>query len=138
MMTELEWLHYKLINQISCILMAQLDADIEFSKIATAQERIDYLKKVLDQLAQMCQQKRTELDSSDLFAVVAKQTGIPLGKVQSKERDRLINAEATLKKRVVGQDHAVKIVLDAVISFRSEQERTTHGLFLLPWSNRNR
>lgn len=119
MMTELEWLHYKLVNQISCILMAQLDADIEFSKIATAQERIDYLKKVLDQLAQMCQQKRTELDSSDLFAVVAKQTGIPLGKVQSKERDRLINAEATLKKRVVGQDHAVKIVLDAVFESRS-------------------
>ena len=119
MMTELEWLHYKLINQISCILMAQLDADIEFSKIATAQERIDYLKKVLDQLAQMCQQKRTELDSSDLFAVVAKQTGIPMGKVQSKERDRLINAEATLKKRVVGQDHAVKIVLDAVFESRS-------------------
>lgn len=119
MMTELEWLHYKLINQISCILMAQLDADIEFSKIATAQERIDYLKKVLDQFAQMCQQKRTELDSSDLFAVVAKQTGIPLGKVQSKERDRLINAEATLKKRVVGQDHAVKIVLDAVFESRS-------------------
>ena len=119
MMTELEWLHYKLVNQISCILMAQLDADIEFSKIATAQERIDYLKKALDQLAQMCQQKRTELDSSDLFAVVAKQTGIPLGKVQSKERDRLINAEATLKKRVVGQDHAVKIVLDAVFESRS-------------------
>lgn len=119
MMTELEWLHYKLVNQISCILMAQLDADIEFSKIATAQERIDYLKKVLDQLAQMCQQKRTELDSSDLFTVVAKQTGIPLGKVQSKERDRLINAEATLKKRVVGQDHAVKIVLDAVFESRS-------------------
>lgn len=118
-MTELEWLHYKLVNQISCILMAQLDADIEFSKITTAQERIDYLKKVLDQLSLMCQQKRTELDSSDLFAVVAKQTGIPLGKVQSKERDRLVNAETILKKRVVGQDHAVKIVLDAVFESRS-------------------
>ena len=118
-MTELEWLHYKLVNQISCILMAQLDADIEFSKITTAQERIDYLKKVLDQLSLMCQQKRTELDRSDLFAVVAKQTGIPLGKVQSKERDRLVNAETILKKRVVGQDHAVKIVLDAVFESRS-------------------
>ena len=118
-MTELEWLHYTMVNQISCILMAQLDADVDFGKIATPQERIDYLRKVLDQLAGMCRQKRTELDSSDLFAVVAKQTGIPLGKVQSKERDRLINAEATLKKRVVGQDHAVKIVLDAVFESRS-------------------
>ncbi|WP_300813262.1 ATP-dependent Clp protease ATP-binding subunit [uncultured Bacteroides sp.] len=118
-MTELEWLHYKLVNQISCILMARLDADVDFSKIATARERADYLQKVLEQLAAMCQPKRTALDSSDLFAVVAKQTGIPLGKVQSKERDRLINAEATLKKRVVGQDHAVKIVLDAVFESRS-------------------
>ena len=42
-----------------------------------------------------------------------------MGKVQSKERDRLVNAEGTLKKRVVGQDHAVKIVLDAVFESRS-------------------
>lgn len=119
LMTELEWLHYKLMNQVSCILMAQLDADVDFSKITTVKERIDYLQKILDQLAQLSQEKRTTLLSADLFAVVAKQTGIPLGKVQSKERDRLINAEATLKKRVVGQDHAVKIVLDAVFESRS-------------------
>lgn len=118
-MTELEWLHYKLVNKISCILMAQMDANIEFNKITTVQERIDYLKKVLDQLSLLCKEKRTKLDSADLFAVVAKQTGIPLGKVQSKERDRLINAESTLKKRVIGQDHAVKIVLDAVFESRS-------------------
>lgn len=119
LMTELEWLHYKLINQISCILLAQLDADVDFSKIPTPKERIDYLGKTLDQLSQMSQQKRTKLESSDLFAVVAKQTGIPLGKVQSKERDRLINAEDTLKKRVIGQDHAIKIVLDAIFESRS-------------------
>ena len=118
-MTELEWLHYKLLNQVSCILMAQLDTDTDFNKIATAKERIDYLQKTLDQLAQLSQEKRTTLLSTDLFAVVAKQTGIPLGKVQSKERDRLINAEATLKKRVVGQDHAVKIVLDTIFESRS-------------------
>lgn len=118
-MTELEWLYYKMTNQISCILLAQLDAEVDFNKLATAQERVDYLKQTLDRLAQLCEPKHTELDSSDLFAVVAKQTGIPLGKVQSKERDRLINAEATLKKRVVGQDHAVKIVLDAVFESRS-------------------
>ena len=119
LMTELEWLHYKLLKQVSCILMAQLDTDTDFNKIATAKERIDYLQKTLDLLAQLSQEKRTTLLSTDLFAVVAKQTGIPLGKVQSKERDRLINAEATLKKRVVGQDHAVKIVLDTIFESRS-------------------
>lgn len=63
--------------------------------------------------------KHTELRTEDLSTVVAKQTGIPLGKVQTKERDRLMGGEETLKKRVVGQDHAVKKVLDAVFEARS-------------------
>ena len=63
--------------------------------------------------------RHTDLKSEDLSAVVAKQTGIPLGKVQTQERDRLLGAEETLKKRVVGQDHAVKKVLDAVYESRS-------------------
>ena len=63
--------------------------------------------------------KHTELTSADLSAVVAKQTGIPLGKVQTEERERLLGGEEQLKKRVVGQDHAVKKVLDAVFEARS-------------------
>ena len=65
------------------------------------------------------EQHHTELRTEDLSAVVAKQTGIPLGKVQTQERDRLMGGEETLKKRVVGQDHAVKKVLDAVYEARS-------------------
>ena len=61
----------------------------------------------------------TELTPEDLTAVVAKQTGIPLGKVQTGERERLLGGEEALKKRVVGQDHAVKKVLDAVYEARS-------------------
>ena len=59
------------------------------------------------------------LTCEDLSAAVARQTGIPLGKVQTQERDRLMGGEETLKKRVVGQDHAVKKVLDAVYEARS-------------------
>ena len=65
------------------------------------------------------EEKRTAIEAADLSAVVAKQTGIPMGKVQSGERDRLVNGEETLKKRVVGQDHAVKTVLDSVFESRS-------------------
>lgn len=118
-MKELEWLNYEMLNKVSCILLAQLDTDIDFSKIATVQQRIEYLQPTLDKLESLSQGKREELESADLFAVVAKQTGIPLGKVQSKERDRLIKAEDTLKKRVVGQNHAIKIVLDSVFESRS-------------------
>lgn len=118
-MKDLEWLNYEIYNKTNCILMAQLDSDIDFAKIATIQERIDCIKGILDKLTELSKDKRKELRSNDLYAVVAKQTGIPLGKVQVKERDRLLGAEETLKKRVVGQDHAVKKVLDAVFESRS-------------------
>ena len=63
--------------------------------------------------------RHTELQSEDMTAVVAKQTGIPLGKVQTGEREHLLGGEETLKQRVVGQDHAVKKVLEAVFESRS-------------------
>ncbi len=65
------------------------------------------------------EKQHTELTPEDMTAVVAKQTGIPLGKVQTGERERLMGGEEALKKRVVGQDHAVKKVLDAVFEARS-------------------
>lgn len=119
LMKELEWLNYEIWNKINCILLAQLDSDTDFGKIPTILERIDYLRCTLYSLAKLSTEKRVALKSADLYAVVAKQTGIPLGKVQVKERDRLLGAEDTLKKRVVGQDHAIKKVLDAVFESRS-------------------
>ena len=59
------------------------------------------------------------LTTEDLTGAVARQTGIPLGKVQTGERERLMGGEEMLKKRVVGQDLAVKKVLDAVYEARS-------------------
>ena len=116
---SLDWLHYEIFNKVSCLLVAQLEDDTDFSKIETSAERFEYLQGVLDKLTGLAAEKRTEVDSSDLYAVIAKQTGIPLGKIQSKERDKLVNAESILKKRVVGQDHAIKIILDAVFESRS-------------------
>ena len=119
LMTNLNWLQYEIFNKVSCLLIAQLEDDVDFVKIENSAERFDYLQKVMKKLTELATVKRTEVDSSDLFAVIAKQTGIPLGKIQSKERDKLVNAEAILKKRVVGQDHAIKIILDAVFESRS-------------------
>ena len=117
--SELNWLHYEIFNKVSCLLLAQLDDDTDFVKIATVQEKISYLANTLSVLSRLCEVKRATLESSDLYAVIARQTGIPMGKVQSKERDKLTNAEDSLRKRVVGQDHAIKVILDAVYESRS-------------------
>lgn len=51
--------------------------------------------------------------------VVSKMTGIPMGNIQSEEREKLSNAEDILHKRVVGQNHAIKSILDAIYESRS-------------------
>lgn len=63
--------------------------------------------------------KKDIVSAEHLMEVVSQKTGIPLGNIQAAERDRLINAEHILKKRVVGQDHAIKAVLDAIYESRS-------------------
>lgn len=59
------------------------------------------------------------LRKEDIRDVVSKMTGIPMGNIQSEERQKLSNAEEILHKRVVGQNHAIKSILDAVFESRS-------------------
>ena len=54
--------------------------------------------------------KTDKLEKATIRDVVSKMTGIPMGNIQSEEREKLSNAEAALHKRVVGQNHAVKSV----------------------------
>ena len=63
--------------------------------------------------------KTEKLQKDAVRDVVSKMTGIPMGNIQSEERERLSNAEEILHKRVVGQNHAIKSILDAVYESRS-------------------
>jgi len=60
-----------------------------------------------------------QLQKSAVRDVVSKMTGIPMGNIQSEEREKLSNAEDILHRRVVGQDHGIKSVLDAIYESRS-------------------
>lgn len=59
------------------------------------------------------------LNAEYLKDVVASMTGLPIGNIQSEEREKLSNAEEILHRRVVGQNHAVKSILDAIYESRS-------------------
>ncbi|GJE93775.1 ATP-dependent Clp protease ATP-binding subunit ClpA [Phanerochaete sordida] len=54
------------------------------------------------------------VESSDISRVVAKATGIPVQSLLKGEREKLVNMEDALKQRIVGQDHIVTAVSDAV------------------------
>ena len=59
------------------------------------------------------------LQKADVCDVVSKMTGIPMGSIQTEEREKLAGADDTLRERVVGQDHAIRTVLDAIYESRS-------------------
>ena len=51
--------------------------------------------------------------------VISKWTNIPISKLVSGEKEKLLNLEENMKKRVIGQDEAIKLVSDAIIKSRS-------------------
>lgn len=70
-------------------------------------------------LGQESAEKQEKLRKDAIRDVVSKMTGIPMGNIQSEEREKLSNAEDILHKRVVGQNHAIKSILDAIYESRS-------------------
>ena len=63
---------------------------------------------------------KEEVDAEDIAESVAKATGIPVNKMMQSEKEKLLNLEDELHKRVVGQDEAIEAVADAI---RQEQCR---------------
>lgn len=115
---DLKWLHYEVVNRVSPIVTAQVDIK-DFAALKSLDEKVEYLRSLLGSLSALVADKVEKVEASHLLAVVAQKTGIPMGNIQSKEREKLVNAEEILKKRVVGQDHAIKIVLDSIYESRS-------------------
>ena len=116
---ELLWLNRKLKEKVSPVLLIKIDNQTDFEKIETAEGIINELKGILSKLKENVGVKVEQVEKSDLAAVVAHKTGVPIGKVKTEERDRLLNIEAHLKKRVVGQDHGIKSIAEAIRESRS-------------------
>jgi len=62
---------------------------------------------------------RTEVGADEIAEVVSRATGIPVSKMMTGEREKLLTMEAKLHERVVGQDEAVRLVSDAIRRSRS-------------------
>jgi secreted Zn-dependent insulinase-like peptidase len=69
LMKELDWLNYEMFNKVSCILLAGVDSDTDFSKIATIKERVDFIAATLDKLTSLNAEDHTALKSDDLIAL---------------------------------------------------------------------
>lgn len=96
-------------NRLSNILVSRLDDELE--KEDTAQTN---WPQKLAKLRSWSSAYKTQVEKEDVTAMVAYLTGIPMGKIQSTEQDKLRNLEAIFRKRIIGQDHALSTVSDAL------------------------
>lgn len=88
-------------------------AEIRYGKI---KEKEEMIVKQTEQLHKLSEKRllKEEVDAEDIAESVAKATGIPVSKMLQSERDKLLNLEDELHKRVVGQDEAIEAVSDAI------------------------
>lgn len=89
-------------------------AELRYGKIKDAQEKLEGLQNVLEEQQEGDTLIKEEVTSEDIAQVVAKWTGIPVAKMLQSEREKLLQLEAVLHKRVVGQEEAIQAVSDAI------------------------
>jgi ATP-dependent Clp protease ATP-binding subunit ClpB len=75
---------------------------------------------------------RTQVGAEEIAEVVSRATGIPVSKMMTGEREKLLKMEERLHQRVVGQDEAVRLVADAIRRSRAglSEESRPYGSFL--------
>ena len=90
-------------------------AEIRYGKIVEAEKQIAALEQELKLTTQNGEAMiKEEVDAQDIAEVVSRWTGIPVQRMLSSEREKLLNMEAELHKRVVGQQQAIEVISDAV------------------------
>lgn len=120
-LTEINTCMQELRDKISPILLSHLDEDRsdESQDLEIPSALATRIESSLSKLKSIASEKRETVTKNDIAAIISYKTGIPLGKIQSKEREKLLSADDVLKKRVIGQDHAIKAVTEAILESRS-------------------
>jgi len=117
--TEYRWLNSMVQNKISPVLLGKLEDSSQTDKFETSQEFDSFLTQSLNSLTTLADTKKADVNKEDIASVISYKTGIPLGKIQAQEKEKLLNMENHLKRRVVGQDYAVKAISESILESRS-------------------
>lgn len=108
-----------------------LVAEIRYGKIKNEEELLAQIQNTLQANKENSLIKE-EVTNEDIAEVVARWTGIPVSKMLSSEREKLLHLEDELHKRVIGQHEAIEVVSDAVRRSRADLQdsRRPIGTFL--------
>ena len=93
-------------------------AELKYGKLPELQEQL----KVQEELAAKSRESsllRTKVTEEEITRIIAKWTGIPVSKLVESERDKILNLDTLLHKKIIGQDDAVARVTNAIIRSRA-------------------
>ena len=91
-----------------------LASELKYGKMVAVENEINKMKLQLEELQKNSPLIKEEIGYDDIAEIVSRQTGIPLTKLLQAQKDKLLNLEKELHRRVVGQDEAIKVISDAV------------------------
>lgn len=94
-------------------------AELRFGKSLELKAQLERANKEISDLKGGFKYLKEEVDEEDIASVVSRWTGVPLDKLLSGEAEKLIHLEDVLRRRVIGQEEALKTVSDAVRRARS-------------------
>ncbi|WP_427185031.1 ATP-dependent chaperone ClpB [Bordetella bronchialis] len=91
-------------------------AELQYGKLPELEARLKSAESGAQQAGQGERPRllRTQVGAEEIAEVVSRATGIPVSKMMQGEREKLLEMEAFLHRRVVGQDEAVRLVADAI------------------------
>lgn len=89
-------------------------AEIRYGKVKEQEQVIQQYSTQLAAISANSRLMKEEVDAEDIAEAVAKSTGIPVSRMMQSEKDKLLNLEDELHKRVVGQEEAITAVADAI------------------------
>ncbi len=91
-------------------------AKLKYGELPEAEKALEEAKKNENSEKTLIKE---EVGEDEIAEIISKWTGIPVQKLVESERDKLLNLDKQLHKRVIGQDNAVKSVSDAVLRARA-------------------
>ncbi|MCT4666191.1 MAG: ATP-dependent Clp protease ATP-binding subunit [Flavobacteriales bacterium] len=115
----LRYLHHQIKDKISPVILAKIQSKKELEELENAEDILENTEHLLTEIKEHHLSPIKKINENDIATIVAETTGIPIGKIQAEEKDKLLHIEEHLKERVKGQNHAIATLADAIIESRS-------------------
>ena len=90
-------------------------SEIQYKEIPNVKSRLDYLEKNENNRNILSD----NIGEDNIANIVSKMTNIPVSRITKGEKERVLNLDEILSKRVIGQDKAIKLISDAIIRQRA-------------------